>query len=156
PPTATDIPTNTLTSIPANTATFNATNTPVPPTATSISSPTSTNVVAFTSTSTTTLTPGVCTIIYVTPSGNDSSSGCSWTAAKRTVQGALAIVTSGSEVWVAAGTYYPDEGSGQVNNDRDSTFQMANNVSVYGGFVGGETVRGQRNSNPNTNNTVLS
>ncbi|MEJ5311056.1 MAG: choice-of-anchor Q domain-containing protein [Anaerolineae bacterium] len=75
--------------------------------------------------------------------------GASWQTAFTTVQDALdftAILTPTSyEIWVAEGVYYPDEGIGHVNNALTETFRIAwNNVELYGGFVGAETLRTQR------------
>jgi len=54
-----------------------------------------------------------------------------------------------AEIWVAEGTYTaPDPGP--------VPFILMKNVGVYGGFSGTEDKREQRNSNPITNNTVLS
>ncbi|GAP63451.1 hypothetical protein ARMA_1874 [Ardenticatena maritima] len=62
--------------------------------------------------------------------------------------------TACSEIWVAAGVYYPDEGAGQTNDDRNSTFRLKSGVALYGGFAGTETARNQRD--PAANITVLS
>jgi hypothetical protein len=83
------------------------------------------------------------TIYYVKPSGNDANNGTSWTTAFRTVQNALATITSG-EIWVAAGTYYPDEIGSINNNDRNASFYLKNAVALYGGFAGTETALFQR------------
>jgi hypothetical protein len=91
---------------------------------------------------------------YVKPNGNDGNTGASWEQVFRTLQKALAVATAGDEIWVAAGAYYPDEGPGQTNNDRSSTFQLRNGVGVFGGFAGTETLRTQRNWVSNV--TILS
>lgn len=75
---------------------------------------------------------------YVKPSGNDANAGNTWITAYATLQKALAVSVSGDEIWVAAGTYYPDEGPGQTNNARTSAFVLKNGVAVYGGFNGTE------------------
>ncbi len=93
------------------------------------------------------------TIYYVKPTGNDANSGTSWTTAFRTVQKALATIASG-EIWVAAGTYYPDEGPYQTNDERNESFFLKNNVALYGGFAGYETNHGDRH--PTANPTILS
>ena len=98
-------------------------------------------------------------IVYVDADSTAvSPDGCDWTTAYKTLQDALADVdlVSGDQIWVAQGTYYPDEGAGQVNDDRASTFQLVDGVSVYGGFAGTEELLSQRNSNPATNGTILS
>ena len=70
--------------------------------------------------------------------GNDNNDGFSWTNALKTVQAALGKTQSnpaaGNQIWVAAGTYYPDEGNDATDNDRSSSFIMQNNVAIYGGF----------------------
>lgn len=96
-------------------------------------------------------------IVYVDKDSTAGSpTGCSWALAFPTLQDALTLgsLASGDEIWVAEGTYYPDEGAGQTNNARTSTFQLVNGVSVYGGFNGTETVRTDRN--PAVNVTILS
>lgn len=80
--------------------------------------------------------------------------GCSWETAFSKFQDALMNTSAGDEIWVASGTYYPDEGEGQSNDDRNSTFQLKNGVSVYGGFNGNEALHSQRD--PSVNVTVLS
>ena len=55
-------------------------------------------------------------------------------------------------VWVKAGTYKPNDATGTT--DRDQSFQLNNNVAVYGGFAATETERLQRNWLSNV--TVLS
>lgn len=83
--------------------------------------------------------------------------GCSWASALPTLQDALAIAASGDEIWVAQGTYYPDEGGGQSDNNRAASFVIPNGVSVYGGYAGyGAADPNLLDSNPSTNNTVLS
>jgi len=53
-------------------------------------------------------------------------------------------------VWVGTGTYRPTTGA-----DRTATFQIRDNVAVYGGYWGGDTWW-DRDSSPLTNSTVLS
>ena len=96
-------------------------------------------------------------IVYVVKGSSASNpGGCSWADAYPELQDALksGTLASGDEIWITAGTYYPDEGTGQVNNDRNSTYQMVNGVSIYGGFAGVESERSQRD--PIANVTILS
>ena len=74
--------------------------------------------------------------------------GESWATAYNDLQDALADVPI--EVWVAAGTYKPDRGTG----DRNLSFPLVNGVEVYGGFAGDETTLFQRD--PEANLTILS
>ena len=82
-----------------------------------------------------------------------SGSGSSWNDAYPDLQSALAD-SNCTEIWVAQGTYYPDEGTGQSDDDRTSTFTLKSGVAIYGGFDGTETAQGQRD--PATNTTTLS
>ena len=85
-----------------------------------------------------------------------SPDGCTWADAFPKLQSALTIASIGDQVWVATGTYYPDEGTNQTNDDRFSTFDIGDGVAVYGGFTNGQDELSDRNSNPVTNGTVLS
>ncbi|GMU22948.1 MAG: hypothetical protein AMXMBFR13_30320 [Phycisphaerae bacterium] len=95
-------------------------------------------------------------VILVNAAAPAGGTGGTWATAFTDLQDALALaeVAEGefSEIWVAAGVYYPDAGSG----DREATFRLHDGVAVYGGFTGTETMRGQRNGNPLTNGTILS
>jgi hypothetical protein len=77
------------------------------------------------------------------------SSGCdgsSWSNPDKTyakLGDAIAASASGDEIWVAAGTYYPDECSGCTNDAREATFSIGG-LALYGGFAGTETSRNQR------------
>ncbi len=72
--------------------------------------------------------------------------GLSWGTAFANLQDALhpCIADSTVEIWVARGTYYPDEGIGQSNNDRNAVFDLPNGVKIYGGFAGTEDHLHQR------------
>lgn len=76
-------------------------------------------------------------IIYV-KAGNNGN-GKSWKSAIGKLQDALAIAEAGDEIWVATGTYFPTDGY-----DRDASFVIPNGVAVYGGFLGHESKREQR------------
>jgi len=95
-------------------------------------------------------------IMYVDPAASGSESGLDWDNAYPNPQEALAAAVpgTGQEIWVAGGVYYPDEGTGQSDNDRASTFQIAPGISLFGGFTGGETSLDQRD--PAMNVTILS
>jgi len=86
--------------------------------------------------------------LYVNAAAPAGGSGTSWATAFKHLQDALmtgAGCTNISEIWVARGTYLPDRGEGFVAGDRDATFEMHNNLAIYGGFSGGETALEQRN-----------
>ncbi len=91
--------------------------------------------------------------IHVKTDGDDSKDGLSWTNAKQTLQAALDIALANDEIWVAAGTYKPSKltDPGYISS---ATFQLINKVAIYGGFVGGEISRNERNLL--ANETILS
>ncbi|WP_428661262.1 choice-of-anchor Q domain-containing protein [Runella sp.] len=74
------------------------------------------------------------TVYHVKTDGNDTNAGTSWSAPFKTLQNALATATAGDQIWVAKGTYYPDEGPGTTNNSRFFSFIMREGVKIYGGF----------------------
>ncbi|MFH1377881.1 MAG: choice-of-anchor Q domain-containing protein [Planctomycetota bacterium] len=81
-------------------------------------------------------------ILYVDLSASGSNNGSSWTDAFTDLQDALSLAASGvgNEIWVAQGRYTPTTPDG----DRMVSFQMAEGTGLYGGFIGTETSRGQR------------
>ena len=90
-------------------------------------------------------------IHYVnTALGTGSDDGSSWANAYRTYEAAgsfrsplsraLVAASSGDEIWVAQGTYYPTSGT-----DRFVYIELKNGVKVYGGFSGIESSLSQRN-----------
>ena len=59
----------------------------------------------------------------------------------------------GDEIWVATGIYKPTKKAGG-NEDRHRSFHLKNGIGIYGGFIGGESNRAQRDWN--SNETILS
>ena len=79
-------------------------------------------------------------IYYVTPTGASDKDGTSWKNAYDNIQDAIDTAAAMSEkisqtieVWIATGTY-----------KHGSSLTMKNNVAIYGGFAGTETVKEQR------------
>ena len=93
-------------------------------------------------------------VIYVKANASGSNNGDTWANAYNYLQDALGEAVSGDEIWVAEGAYYPDEGSGHYDNLETEHFGLKNGVAVYGGFIGTETSRNQRNWAANL--TILS
>ncbi|TCO07764.1 choice-of-anchor Q domain-containing protein [Natronoflexus pectinivorans] len=75
--------------------------------------------------------------LHVTVDG--TGSGTSWADAM-SLQEALSIAKSSDQIWVAAGTYKPTEGT-----NRSISFKLKDGVELYGGFAGTETALIQRN-----------
>jgi hypothetical protein len=77
-------------------------------------------------------------ILRVSPDGNNGNDGSSWDKAKRTIQSAIDQPTwNAKEVWVGGGTY------------GENVF-LRHFVTLYGGFLGNESNRDQRDWNANT------
>ena len=86
---------------------------------------------------------------YVNAQATQPGDGLSWATGYRDLQDGLRVMAA-CEIWVAAGLYTPTDD--RIN--RSATFQLRNNVAVYGGFAGGETARSQRDWQANP--TILS
>jgi len=84
-------------------------------------------------------------IIYVDKDATGNNNGTSWANAFTDLQDALDVASSYSEIWVADGTYIPDD---------PDVFFGSNGARIYGGFAGTETARSQRDWT--TNETILS
>ncbi len=79
-------------------------------------------------------------VLHVSMNAAGAGSGGSWADAYTNLQPALAAATSGDEIWVRAGAYYPAGLAGS----RAATFQLKTGVRLYGGFAGGENTREER------------
>jgi hypothetical protein len=91
--------------------------------------------------------------IYVDDNASEGGDGSSWSTAHKYLQDALAVAEYGDEIWVAEGTYKPDQGAGKTAGDRTASFDLVSGVGMYGGFGGTETTRDPQGDN---NQTVLS
>jgi predicted outer membrane repeat protein len=95
------------------------------------------------------------TVIYVTQAGAGNRSGTSWSNAcgETEFKTALDNAPAGSEIWVAKGTYRPSLPAAGVPANREASFALKSGVTLYGGFLGGETTTRQRDYRKNV--TVL-
>lgn len=93
--------------------------------------------------------------VYVDDNAPGTNDGTSWSNAYTDLQDALDDPrASKAEIWVAAGTYSPTRLRDPID-ERSATFIASNgDFQMYGGFIGTETHRYQRN--PQENKTVLS
>jgi hypothetical protein len=98
--------------------------------------------------------------IYVTPNG--TGDGSSWANAASLqdalTTGGTVTATSGDDIWLAEGVYYPTLAADPNNvtpAEREITFQLVAGVNIYGGFAAtGEPEWGDRDTD--TNVTILS
>ncbi|MFC2111048.1 choice-of-anchor Q domain-containing protein [Bacteroidota bacterium] len=79
--------------------------------------------------------------IYVDSIANGNNNGCSWTNAFNKLQDALSVASAGDTIFVAKGTYYPDEGFGFTNDSIGLTFNIPDSVVIMGGYPGGGGTR---------------
>ncbi len=93
-------------------------------------------------------------VIYVDADASGAADGSHWGDAYTHLQDALALAAPGHEIWIAAGTYYADEGSSQTDNDPLSVFALVSDLQIYGGFAGTETAKSERDIR--ANKTILS
>lgn len=96
------------------------------------------------------------TVWYVKPSTYGNCSGCfnnlelcgkfSWGCALNSLEVAFDSAKAGDEIWMMNGTYSPvRDVSGSVAVDpQDATFMLPDSVAIYGGFLGTESYRHQR------------
>ncbi len=82
--------------------------------------------------------------LYVAAGAAPGGDGTSWGTAIQDLQQALCKAAGSNgdvtEIWVKQGTYKPDCGTG----DRAATFCLIDGVTLYGGFLGNETLLSQR------------
>jgi hypothetical protein len=88
-------------------------------------------------------------VIRVSATATPPGDGQSWESAYPDLQTALSVAMAGDEIWVAVGTYMPGPAGDAV-----SSFVLLDSVSLYGGFVGDEPTRDERD--PDANPTILS
>jgi hypothetical protein len=67
--------------------------------------------------------------IYVKANAVGANNGTSWHNAYTSLKNAITHASSGDQIWVAEGTYYPTTGT-----SRSSYFHLKNGVEIYGGF----------------------
>ncbi|MCS4039326.1 hypothetical protein [Salinibacter ruber] len=97
--------------------------------------------------------------IYVDKGANGAGDGSSWTDAYTSLQDALQAARANGttdEVWVAAGTYYPDEGASANADDHTESFRVESGIDLRGHFSGDEQSLGDRTLARGGPKTVLS
>lgn len=91
--------------------------------------------------------PSHAAVWFVRPDGSDAAAGSTWVSAKASISGALAVAEDGDEIWVMAGRYEE-----RLVIGAPAPEQPVANVALYGGFLGIETERDERDPwiNPTT------
>lgn len=77
-------------------------------------------------------------IIYVDQTAAGANTGRSWTNAFQRFEDGLAVASAGDQIWVAEGTYRPNDCTNCTDTDRMVAFRLVPDVEVYGGFAGNE------------------
>jgi len=86
-------------------------------------------------------------IIYVNAANTGTQNGNSWATAFKYLQDALEVArlcNTATQIWVAGGSYYPDEGGTAIDQHNGFYFQPRGGLAIYGGFLGTETLLSQR------------
>lgn len=83
--------------------------------------------------------------VYVDAAASGTGDGTTWANAYTNLADALAAADTAAAVWIASGTYV---------TPTDSSFYIDHELSLYGGFAGGET--NLSDADPATNATILS
>ena len=86
----------------------------------------------------------VSSVLYVNGRAGGAQTGASWSDALLSLQDALAIVRPDDQIWVATGTYRPDENQGHASGDSSAVFRIPPRVALFGGFLGTEALPDQR------------
>eukprot|EP01084_Bolivina_argentea_P298345 514110_1 len=82
---------------------------------------------------------------------NNNKDGTTWGKAKKDIQPCLNLLnTTGGDIWVKSGTYNPTEiPQWKINLNKTAvqhkSFILYDNITLYGGFMGGETEVSARN-----------
>ena len=90
------------------------------------------------------------TPICVNESASGNNDGSDWVNAFTSLQSAISSSQDDDEIWVARGQYLPAAAGG----NRNDSFRVIHNVSLFGGFFGDEDSLFQRD--PGRNPTILS
>jgi len=94
--------------------------------------------------------------LYVKKDAAGAETGYTWDDAFTELSDALNNAADGQEIWVAAGTYMPQDCPYQhsCSDPRDLHFGLVAGVAILGGFAGTETLETERD--PDANVVVLS
>lgn len=91
--------------------------------------------------------------VYVNGAISKPGKGATWTTAFKYLRDALEQTSAGDQIYLAKGTYYPDDGKTGEFGNREMTFELKGQ-KLFGGYAGSGSNPGLRN--PSTNVTILS
>ena len=72
--------------------------------------------------------------LFVDSQSPNTSNGASWGCPYNTIQDALSVANAGDTILISAGTYFPS-----TNGNRNTSFSIADELTLMGGFSGVET-----------------
>ncbi|MBK8390233.1 MAG: right-handed parallel beta-helix repeat-containing protein [Saprospiraceae bacterium] len=102
--------------------------------------------------------PSYGSVVFVNAQATGANNGTSWADAFTDLQSALDLTCHKiSEIWISKGTYYPSKSPGNyLTNDVFATFQMSNNLVIYGGFSVADSHINFPQRSPELYTTILS
>ncbi|MCB1127279.1 MAG: hypothetical protein KDM81_12330, partial [Verrucomicrobiae bacterium] len=83
-------------------------------------------------------------VIHVDGTAKGGGTGTTWADAYVHLEDALGVAVAGDQIWVAAGTYRPDQGTGLTPGDRFRSFTLLDGVTLLGSFPPGGGEPGER------------
>lgn len=90
------------------------------------------------------IVPNTSGVVFVKEVAIGSMNGSSWENATNDIQAAI-DAEGAVEIWVASGTYYSStQRTNDNNDDRYRSFNLKAGIELYGGFIGNETSRSER------------
>jgi hypothetical protein len=100
-------------------------------------------------------------IIYVDSSATGLNNGNSWVNAYKYIQDAVAEANqindaSVIQIWIANGTYFPDDGANITKEDREAFIELESNIHLFGGFTGSENNLAERSVDLEDLRTIVS
>lgn len=93
-------------------------------------------------------------VFHVDADAAGAATGLTWADAFPTLQDVLVRGGSGHEIWVAEGTYFPDQGGGVTPGSTTARFVIPPGITLRGGFAGTESSAAE--ADPISHPTILS
>jgi cysteine-rich repeat protein/predicted outer membrane repeat protein len=98
--------------------------------------------------------PSQCYRVWRVDAEATGVTGAAWGDALGSLQETLGLAQSGDEIWLKAGTYYPDVGPGIADDDTAASFHLIEGTRILGGFSGIEEEADERD--PAVHASILS